>query len=56
MASFFTTVDSAASDDELHSAAADAVELESTPAYDDALNRMVKLGLSREEAQQVLKG
>lgn len=55
MTSFFARDDGDPSDDELHSAS-DAVELGKTPAHDDALSRLIKLGLSREEAQQVLKG
>jgi hypothetical protein len=54
--SLFTTVDGLKTDDELHSPIIDGVKLEATPAYADSVKRLQSLGLTKEEAEALLKG
>jgi hypothetical protein len=56
MTSLFTTVDGLRVDDELHSPIIDGVKLEATPAYADSVKRLQSLGLTKEEAEALLKG
>lgn len=56
MTSFTVPGDSLPSDDELHSPIIDTVELARTPAHADTVSRFVSLGLTREEAADLVQG